>query len=42
MENRARQPELAIHCCFVNRSFVKGFLDRSGLKGSRLNRSGGN
>lgn len=47
METRSRRQQLVIQfsCvnrCFFNRSFVKGLLNRSGLNGSRLNRSGGN
>jgi len=47
METRSRRQQLVIQfsCVnrgFFNRSFIKGFLDRSGLNGSRLNRSRGN
>ena len=47
METRSRRQQLVIQfsCVnrgFVNRSFIKGFLDRSGFNGSRLNRSRGN
>jgi hypothetical protein len=42
METRSRRQQLVIQFSCVNRGFVKGFLDRGGLNGSRLNRSRGN
>jgi hypothetical protein len=42
METRSRRQQLVIQFSCVNCGFVKGLLDRSGLNGSRLNRSGGN
>jgi hypothetical protein len=47
METRSRRQQLVIQFSCVNRGFingcfVKGFLDRGGLNGSRLNRRRGN